>query len=87
MNKKLNIWQLTPPQILVLGFAVIIFIGAGLLTLPICFGDGSFDSFYRCAFYCDFGNLCDRACCCGYGKCLYHVWSDRHRVLDSSWRT
>ncbi|CAN7579645.1 TrkH family potassium uptake protein [Paenibacillus sp. LjRoot56] len=40
MNKKLNIWQLTPPQILVLGFAVIIFIGAGLLMLPIASATG-----------------------------------------------
>jgi trk system potassium uptake protein TrkH len=40
MNKKLNIWQLTPPQILVLGFAVIIFIGAGLLTLPLSSATG-----------------------------------------------
>lgn len=40
MNKKLNIWQLTPPQILVLGFAVIIFIGAGLLTLPFASATG-----------------------------------------------
>jgi trk system potassium uptake protein TrkH len=40
MNKKLNIWQMTPPQILVLGFAVIIFIGAGLLTLPFASATG-----------------------------------------------
>ncbi|KRE96873.1 ATP synthase subunit J [Paenibacillus sp. Soil766] len=40
MNKKLNIWQLTPPQILVLGFAVIIFIGAGLLMLPFASATG-----------------------------------------------
>lgn len=31
---------MTPPQILVLGFAVIIFIGAGLLTLPIASATG-----------------------------------------------
>ncbi|MNG16584.1 Ktr system potassium uptake protein B [compost metagenome] len=40
MNKKLNILQLTPPQVLVLGFAVIILIGAGLLTLPIASATG-----------------------------------------------
>ncbi|WNR45657.1 TrkH family potassium uptake protein [Paenibacillus roseipurpureus] len=40
MNKKLNIWQLTPPQILVLGFALIILLGAGLLTLPFASASG-----------------------------------------------
>ncbi|MBD0383414.1 TrkH family potassium uptake protein [Paenibacillus sedimenti] len=40
MKKKVNIWQLTPPQILVLGFAAIIFIGAGLLTLPFASATG-----------------------------------------------
>lgn len=40
MNKKLNIWRLTPPQILVLGFAIIIFIGAGMLVLPFASATG-----------------------------------------------
>ncbi|NOU99768.1 TrkH family potassium uptake protein [Paenibacillus planticolens] len=40
MSKKLSIWQMTPPQILVLGFAVIIFVGAGLLTLPFASATG-----------------------------------------------
>ncbi|OCT16566.1 Trk family potassium uptake protein [Paenibacillus pectinilyticus] len=40
MNKNWNIWRLTPPQILVLGFAVIIFLGAGLLTLPFASATG-----------------------------------------------
>ncbi|MFC5447563.1 TrkH family potassium uptake protein [Paenibacillus aestuarii] len=40
MKKKLSIWQLTPPQILVLGFALIILAGAGLLTLPIASASG-----------------------------------------------
>lgn len=40
MKKKLGIMMLTPPQILVLGFAVIIFIGAGLLTLPFASSNG-----------------------------------------------
>ncbi|ETT58646.1 TrkH family potassium uptake protein [Paenibacillus sp. FSL H8-0457] len=35
MNAKLNWLTLSPPQILVLGFAAIIFIGTGLLMLPI----------------------------------------------------
>lgn len=35
MNAKLNWLALSPPQILVLGFAAIIFIGTGLLMLPI----------------------------------------------------
>jgi trk system potassium uptake protein TrkH len=50
MNKKLNIWQLTPPQILVLGFAVIIFIGAGLLMLPIASATGQSMSFIDALF-------------------------------------
>lgn len=40
MSKKLSIWQMTPPQILVLGFAAIIFIGAGLLSLPVASATG-----------------------------------------------
>jgi len=40
MKKKSSIWQLTPPQTLVLGFAAIIVIGAGLLTLPIASTSG-----------------------------------------------
>ncbi|EGG35235.1 potassium uptake protein, TrkH family [Paenibacillus sp. HGF5] len=35
LNAKLNWLTLSPPQILVLGFAAIIFIGTGLLMLPI----------------------------------------------------
>lgn len=35
MNSKLKWLRLSPPQILVLGFAAIIFIGAALLMLPI----------------------------------------------------
>jgi trk system potassium uptake protein TrkH len=50
MNKKLNIWQLTPPQILVLGFGVIIFIGAGLLMLPIASATGQSMSFIDALF-------------------------------------
>ncbi|CAN7315709.1 TrkH family potassium uptake protein [Paenibacillus sp. LjRoot153] len=50
MNKKLNIWQLTPPQILVLGFAVIIFIGAGLLMLPFASATGQSMSFIDALF-------------------------------------
>jgi trk system potassium uptake protein TrkH len=41
MKKKLfRIWRLTPPQVLVLGFAAIILIGACLLTLPIASTNG-----------------------------------------------
>lgn len=50
MNKKLNIWQLTPPQILVLGFAVIILIGAGLLMLPFASTTGQSMSFVDALF-------------------------------------
>ncbi|MDR6881544.1 TrkH family potassium uptake protein [Bacillus sp. 3255] len=40
MFKKLSIWQMTPPQVLVLGFAAIILVGAGLLTLPVASATG-----------------------------------------------
>jgi trk system potassium uptake protein TrkH len=40
MRKPVKLLQLTPPQILVIGFAAIIFIGAFLLTLPISSVDG-----------------------------------------------
>lgn len=50
MRKKLSIWQMTPPQILVLGFAVIIFIGAGLLTLPIASATGQSVAFIDALF-------------------------------------
>jgi trk system potassium uptake protein TrkH len=40
MRKPVKFLQLTPPQILVIGFAAIIFIGAFLLTLPIASVDG-----------------------------------------------
>lgn len=50
MNNKLNIWRLTPPQILVLGFAIIIFIGAGLLTLPFASATGQSMSFIDALF-------------------------------------
>ncbi|MEC0228767.1 TrkH family potassium uptake protein [Paenibacillus alba] len=40
MNRKLNFWQMTPPQILVLGFAAIIILGACLLTLPFASATG-----------------------------------------------
>ncbi|CAH8769205.1 TrkH family potassium uptake protein [Paenibacillus dendritiformis] len=38
--KKASRWQLTPPQILVMGFGTIILIGALLLMLPIANSDG-----------------------------------------------
>ncbi|MCT1401553.1 TrkH family potassium uptake protein [Paenibacillus sp. p3-SID867] len=40
MNSKLNWLRLSPPQILVLGFAAIIFIGTALLMLPISTSTG-----------------------------------------------
>lgn len=40
MNSKLNWLRLSPPQILVLGFATIIFIGTALLMLPISTSTG-----------------------------------------------
>lgn len=40
MFKKLSFRQMTPPQILVLGFAAFIFAGAGLLTLPFASATG-----------------------------------------------
>ncbi len=50
MTNKMNIWRLTPPQILVLGFAVIIFLGAWLLTLPIASATGHSISFIDALF-------------------------------------
>ncbi|MBP1962509.1 TrkH family potassium uptake protein [Paenibacillus aceris] len=50
MSKKLSIWQMTPPQILVLGFAVIIFVGAALLSLPIASATGQSISFMDALF-------------------------------------
>jgi trk system potassium uptake protein TrkH len=43
-------WKLTPPQVLVLGFALIILIGACLLTLPIASTDGKSLSFINALF-------------------------------------
>lgn len=50
MIKKMNIWRLTPPQILVLGFAAIIFLGAGLLTLPFASATGHSIAFIDALF-------------------------------------
>lgn len=50
MIKKINIWRLTPPQILVLGFAAIIFLGAGLLTLPFASATGHSIAFIDALF-------------------------------------
>lgn len=50
MIKKMSIWRLTPPQILVLGFAAIIFIGAGLLTLPFASATGHSIAFIDALF-------------------------------------
>jgi trk system potassium uptake protein TrkH len=51
MNKKLfRMRRLTPPQILVLGFAVIILIGACLLKLPIASTDGQSLHFINALF-------------------------------------
>lgn len=50
MTNKMNIWRLTPPQILVLGFAVIIFTGALLLTLPIASATGHSIAFIDALF-------------------------------------
>ncbi len=41
MKKSFNLMQLTPPQILVLGFAAIILIGSCLLALPIASREGT----------------------------------------------
>lgn len=50
MIKKMNIWRLTPPQILVLGFAAIIFLGAALLTLPFASATGHSIAFIDALF-------------------------------------
>lgn len=50
MIKKMDIWRLTPPQILVLGFAAIIFLGAGLLTLPFASATGHSIAFIDALF-------------------------------------
>ncbi|KRF42863.1 TrkH family potassium uptake protein [Paenibacillus sp. Soil787] len=50
MIKKMSIWRLTPPQILVLGFAAIIFLGAGLLTLPFASATGHSIAFIDALF-------------------------------------
>ena len=81
MNNKMNIWRLTPPQILVLGFAIIIFIGAGLLTLPFASATGQSISFIDALFTCDVGNLCNRAGCRGYRKSFTTFWTNRDRIL------
>lgn len=49
MQKK-NKRRLSPVQILALGFAIVIFIGACLLTLPISSRDGSITPFIDCIF-------------------------------------
>lgn len=49
MQKK-NKRRLSPVQILALGFAIVIFIGACLLTLPISSRDGSMTPFVDCIF-------------------------------------
>lgn len=49
MQKK-NKRRLSPVQILALGFAIVIFIGACLLTLPIASRDGSMTPFVDCIF-------------------------------------
>lgn len=41
MQKKVGKPQLDPPKILVLGFALIITLGAILLTLPVATADGA----------------------------------------------
>ncbi|TXK84310.1 TrkH family potassium uptake protein [Paenibacillus sp. N3.4] len=50
MLKKMSIWRLKPPQILVLGFACIIFLGAGLLTLPFASATGHSVAFLDALF-------------------------------------
>ncbi|RTE08806.1 TrkH family potassium uptake protein [Paenibacillus whitsoniae] len=40
MKNKFSIWQLTPPQILVIGFGLIILIGSCLLSLPLASAAG-----------------------------------------------
>jgi trk system potassium uptake protein TrkH len=50
MTRKLTILSLTPPQILVLGFAAIILLGAVLLMLPISSADGEVTPFVNALF-------------------------------------
>lgn len=50
MRKSFNVLQLTPPQILVLGFAIIILTGAFLLTLPVSSASGHSLSFINALF-------------------------------------
>ncbi|MFC0211307.1 TrkH family potassium uptake protein [Paenibacillus chartarius] len=50
MPRKFTLWNLTPPQILVLGFAGIILLGALLLMLPVSSTDGRMTPFIDALF-------------------------------------
>ncbi|WNQ12651.1 TrkH family potassium uptake protein [Paenibacillus aurantius] len=49
-KRKFSLFRLTPPQILVIGFAIIILTGAALLTLPVASTDGIHTPFLDALF-------------------------------------
>ncbi len=66
-KKKFKI--LTPVRVIAIGFALIIFVGAFFLSLPIAHNDGQWFSFMDSLFT-STSAVCYRFDCCRYGGAL-----------------
>ena len=78
--------HLTSFQLIILGFAGVILIGALILTLPVSSASGVVTPFDQALFYINFSSMCDRTCCAGYRQLLVYFWTSSYFGTYTDWR-
>lgn len=78
--------HMTASQIMVAGFAILIFAGGLLLSMPVLQRGWKMAEFFGCAVYGMFGGLCDRSCD-NYSSGAVHTGRKADPASsDSAWR-
>lgn len=78
--------RVTPAQIIILGFLLLIFTGAVLLMLPFSTQEPGGASFGDALFTAHFRHLCDRTGAPRYGALLVTLWAAGHSSADPGGR-